>query len=152
MPAPPIIPAAGVSAAGFGAPTEFVDPANPSAILGDNIDPATGELLSILSGIHPVDSHVITALRTERGSGVSVAQTGHRFKTVRKIDDAFTRRIQDECEIALAALIERGDIRLDKTAVVEDGDTGHLYFEYTNLRASNRDTKRRIILDARSDR
>jgi hypothetical protein len=152
MPAPPIIPAAGVSAAGLGAPTNFVDPANPSAVLGDNIDPATGELLSILSGIHPVDSHVITALRTERGSGVSVAQTGHRFRTVRKVDDAFAQRIQDECEIALAALIERGDIRLDKLAVVEDGDTGHLYFEYTNLRASNRDTKRRIILDARSDR
>jgi hypothetical protein len=152
MPAPPIIAPAGTSAAGYGAPTEFVDPANPSAILGDNIDPATGELLSILSGIHPVDSHVITALRTERGSGVSVAQTGHRFRTVRKVDDAFARRIQDECEIALAALIERGDIRLDKLAVVEDGDTGHLYFEYFNLRASNRDTKRRIILDARSDR
>ena len=152
MPAPPIIAPAGTSAAGFGAPTEFVDPANPSAILGDNIDPATGELLSILSGIHPVDSHVITTLRTERGSGVSVMQFGQRFRSVRKIDDAFTRRIQDECELALQPLIDRGDIRLDKIFVVEDSDTGHLYFEYTNLRASNRDTKRRIILDARSDR
>jgi hypothetical protein len=138
MPAPPIIVGAGVSAASFGAPTEFVSPAKPPAILADNIDPATGEFVSILSGIHPVDSHVITALRTERGSGVSVMATGQRFRDVRKVDDAFARRIQDECEIALAHLIERRDIMVPKIAVVEDGDTGHLYFVYANLRAQNR--------------
>jgi hypothetical protein len=148
MPAPPIVAAAGVSAASFGAPTEFVSPAKPPAILADNIDPSTGEYLSILSGIHPVDSHVITALRTERGSGVSVMATGQRFRDVRKVDDAFARRIQDECEIALAHLIERRDIRLEKLSVVEDSDTGHLYFEYYNLRAANRNEKRTVRLDA----
>jgi hypothetical protein len=148
MPAPPIVAAAGVSAASFGAPTEFVSPAKPPAILADNIDPATGEYLSILSGIHPVDSHVITALRTHRGSGVSVMATGQRFRDVRKVDDAFARRIQDECEIALAHLIERRDIRLEKLSVVEDSDTGHLYFEYYNLRAANRNEKRTVRLDA----
>jgi hypothetical protein len=150
MPAPPIIAAAGTSAASFGAPVEFVSPSKPPAILADDIDPATGELRSILRGIHPVDSHVVTALRTERGSGVSVMATGQRFKDVRKVDDAFARRIQDECEIALSTLIARGDIRLDKLAVIENGDTGHLYFEYYNLRAANRHEKRTVRLDAAS--
>ena len=148
MPAPPIIAPVGVSPASFGAPVEFVSPSKPPAILADDIDPATGELRSILRGIHPVDAHVITALRTERGSGVSVMATGQRFRDVRKIDDSFPRRIQDECELALATLIARGDIRLEKIAVVEDSDTGHLYFEYFNLRASNRHEKRTVRLDA----
>jgi hypothetical protein len=150
MPAPPIVAAAGVSAASFGAPTEFVSPAKPPAILADNIDPSTGEYLSILSGIHPVDSHVITALRTHRGTGVSVMATGQNFRSVTKIDDAFSRRIQDECELALAPLIDRGDIRLEKLSVIEDSDTGHLYFEYFNLRATNRDAKRTVRLDVAS--
>jgi hypothetical protein len=150
MPAPPIIAPAGTSAASYGAPTEFVSPSKPPAILADDIDPATGELRSILRGIRPVDAHVITALRTERGSGVSAMATGQRFRSVRKIDDAFARRIQDECELALAPLIERGDIRLEKIAVIEDGDTGHLYFEYFNLRATNRDQKRTLRLDVAS--
>lgn len=150
MPAPPIIAPVGVSPASYGAPTEFVSPAKPPAILADDIDPATGELRSILRGIHPVDAHVITALRTKRGSGVSVMATGQRFDDVRKIDDAFPRRIQDECERALSTLIDRGDIRLEKIAVIEDGDTGHLYFEYFNLRATNRDQKRTLRLDVAS--
>lgn len=147
MPAPPIIAPAGVSAVSYGAPVEFISPAKPPAILADNIDASTGEFLSILSGIHPVDSHVITALRTERGSGVSVMQTGHRFRDIRKIDDASPRRLQDECELALAHLIERGDIRVEKIAVIEADAAGHLFFEYFNLRASNRETKRTVRLD-----
>lgn len=148
MPAPQIIAPAGTSAASFGAPVEVVSPSKPPATLADDIDPATGELRSILRGVHPVDAHVITALRTERGSGVSVMATGQRFRDVRKIDDAFARRIQDECEIALAPLIARGDIKLPKIAVVEDGDAGRLYFVYVNLRAQNRRKKKPDGTDA----
>lgn len=150
MPAPPVIAPVGTSAVSFGAPTEFIDPAKPPAILADNIDPATGELLSILSGIHPVDAHVINALRVERGSGVSAMAHGQRFSTIRKIDDQFTRRLQDECVLALQHLIDRGDIKLPKIAVVESGDAGHVYFEYFNLRATNRDEKRTVTLDTPS--
>jgi hypothetical protein len=144
MPAPIVIVPAGVSAAGTGASVEFVSPAKPPAILGDNIDPSTGEYLSILIGIHPVDSHVITRLRTERGSGVSVAAVGHEFAKIRKVDDAFVRRVQDAVELMFADLIDRRDIELPKTSVVEDGDTGHVYFEYVNLRATTRDRNRRV--------
>jgi hypothetical protein len=146
MPALTIIVAAGVSPAGTGAPVEFVSPAKPPAILGDNIDPQTGEYVSILTGIHPVDSHVITRLRTERASGVSVLGVGHEFKQIRKVDDAFVRRVQDAVELLFADLIERRDISLPKIAVFEDGDTGHVYFQYVNLRSvSERDDGSRRV-------
>jgi hypothetical protein len=137
MPAPIIIVSAGTSPAGLGAPVEFVSPAKPPAILGDDIDQATGEYRSILRGIHPVDSHVITRLRTKRGSGVSVAAVGHEFHLIRKVDDSFVRRAQDALENMFADLIDRRDIELPKTAVIEDGDTGHIYFQYRNLRADS---------------
>jgi hypothetical protein len=141
MPAPIVLVPAGVSAAGLASPVEFVSPAKPPAVLADNIDPSTGELLSILSGIHPVDSHVITRLRTQRASGVSVMNVGHEFAQIRKVDDAFVKRVTNAVENLFADLIERGDIKLPKVAVVEDGDTGHVWFQYINMRTQRRRKK-----------
>ena len=66
-----VIPPAGVSRASFFTPVEFVSPAKPAAVLADDIDPKTGELRSLLRGLHPVDAAVITAMRTERGCAAS---------------------------------------------------------------------------------
>ena len=137
MALPVIIPPAGVSPIGIVAPVEFSSPAKPPAILADDIDPTTGELRSILQGIHPIDSQVITRARTRRASGGSVQNVGNRFHEIEKVDDEMVTRARYECELAFAERVERRDIRIDDIEVEEAagiGDGANLFMAYTNLR------------------
>ncbi len=129
-----IIAPAGVSAASFHTPTVFADPALPPAILADDIDPSTGNLRSILVGIHPVDSAVITRLRTRRGSGASVSEVGQRFDRVKKVDETILSQLRTEVDVMLQDLVDRRDIRIEQVLSEEDGDTARVFVEYTNLR------------------
>ena len=132
-----VIPPAGISPIGVVAPVEFSSPARPPAILADDIDPATGELRSILRGIDPVDSQVVTRARTRRGSGASVAGVGHRFHDIDKVDEQVVMRARHEAELAFADLVERRDIRIDDIQAEEApgrGDGANLFMAYTNLR------------------
>ncbi len=132
-----VIPPAGVSAASYFDPLTFVDPATPPIILGDDIDPETGELRSILSGIHPVDSAVIVAVRTVRGSGAAVQDVGHRLGDIKKVDDSTAKAIEQEFRRALQPLVDTRDIRIDKIEIEADPDTdsGSSFLAYTNLQA-----------------
>ena len=129
-----VIPPAGVSAAGTYTLVEFATPARPAAVLADSIDPSTGEYRSILTGAHPVDAAVVTRIRTLRSSGVSVRSVGHRFDRVRKIDESYETSIRYEAEQVFADLVTRGDIRVDQIKLETVGDTGSIFFYYTNLR------------------
>jgi hypothetical protein len=133
---PIIIQPAGISAAGTYTAVEVISPAKPPAILADDINPTTGELNSILSGIHPIDAAVITRIRTKRSSGASVNSIGHRFDRVKKIDESYETAIRYEAEQVFADLVFRGDIRVDKIAFSDTGDTGSIFFHYTNLRTN----------------
>ncbi len=132
-----VIPAAGVTAASFFDPLTFVDPASPPVILGDDIDPATGELRSILSGIHPVDSAVIVAVRTVRVRAAAVQDVGHRLSDIKKVDESTAKAIEQELRRALQPLVDTRDIRLDKIEIEADPDTdsGASLLAYTNLQA-----------------
>lgn len=139
---PIIIQPAGISAAGTYTTVEVISPSKPPAILADDINPTTGELNSILSGIHPVDAAVITRIRTKRASGASVSSIGHRFDRVKKIDESYETAIRYEAEQVFADLVFRGDIRVDKIAFSDTGDTGSIFFYYTNLRTNVADKLR----------
>ncbi|AUX31919.1 MULTISPECIES: hypothetical protein [Sorangium] len=136
----PVTPPAGVSAAGTWTPVEFVDPESPPAHLADWIDPRTGDFASLLTGIDPVDSMVQLALTIERGTGAAVTDVGHRFRTVKKVDDSTPSLLRSLTEEALSSLLQRKLIRIEKLDVEADpdGDLGAVFLAYSNLLSGTR--------------
>ncbi|WP_437759478.1 hypothetical protein [Sorangium sp. So ce1389] len=136
----PVIPPAGVSAAGTWAPVVFVSPGSPPAYLADWIDAQTGDLESILTGIDPVDSMVQLAVTIERGTGAAVTDVGHRFRTVKKVDDSTPSLLRSLAEEALSSLLQRKLIRLERLDVEADpdGDLGAIFLAYSNLLSGTR--------------
>ena len=131
-----IIPPAGVSPLGFFAPVEFVGPERPPAILADLIDPKTGDYRSILRGMHPVDSQVLTRVRTRRGTGASVRDIGNLFGTFELVDEHAPQQAKFEAQRMLDDLVVRGDISIDDVRADEltPGDGVALILFFTNLR------------------
>ena len=114
--------------------------APPPVFLGDDIDATTGELRSLTRGIHPVDSWVITQIRTVRGSGSAVQDDGHRFGTFELVTDDAADIARAEVERMLRPAVERGDIEIVSVAAeTMDGEDGvNVVVEWTNLRAGER--------------
>lgn len=110
-------------------PVNVTDDA-PIAWLADPIDPATGELLSIERGFYPIDSAVITALRTERASGSAVEQVGQQFAKARRVDPQLPEFLRQETVLALKHLTDSGDVRLDRIEPTSVGDTALLNIAY----------------------
>lgn len=132
-----VIPPAGTSAASLFTPVSYADPADPPVLLADDIDPATGELASLFTRIHPVDAMVVEAFRFERGSGAAVQNDGQRFLDIKKVGPSTARQMEDEARRVLQPLVDRQDVRIDTIkaeAGVEASDLGALFLEYTNLR------------------
>lgn len=127
------IQAAGVTSAGFWAPTEATPIFGLPAFLADDIDPATGEYRSILSGADPTDAALLVALTTVRGSGVSVMETGQKFNQARMISPSLERYLREEVDFALRHLVEARQIRIDRVSVVKGDDWAELAVLYTNL-------------------
>lgn len=143
-----VILPAGVLSLGYADGVEFVSPASPPVFLADDIDPKTGEMNTILAGIDAVDATVINVLRTMRASGAAVLDFGHRFGTVKKVDDAAAETVRGLVEEAFAFLVQRGDIRIDSVDAEEFGDLkdGVAWFmSYTNLRSNRKPEKVRIL-------
>jgi hypothetical protein len=132
---PTTIPPAGVSEASFFTPATFTPPARPPAILALKLDATTGEILSFTAGGHPVDNHVLMAIRVQRDSGPSVGGIGNRLVDIRKVDDTTAMRVKQELNRCLEPLVQRLDIRIEKLTVDADpnGDTAQAFIEYTNL-------------------
>jgi hypothetical protein len=106
-----------------------------AAFLADDLDPLTGELLSLVSGIDPTDSAVVTAVRSERGAGAAVLTVGQRFGDVEKSSSSAAKEIEYEALEALRALVSSGDIdsTISITTSPESSEAGIL-IEYTNNR------------------
>lgn len=131
-----VIPPAGISAASGFTPATFADPASPPALLADYIDPATGELLSLFTYVHPVDAMVVEAFRLERGTGAAIQNDGHAFSAIKKVTEATPRQLEDEARRILKPLVDRGDIKIGtlQTEVgIDATDLGAVFIEYTNL-------------------
>lgn len=71
----------------FSDPQDASLPAAPEGpvILGDDIDPNTGELLS-LDGVHPVDAHVRWQFQVRENSAPSLGRAGNRFHEIETLD------------------------------------------------------------------
>lgn len=140
---PPYIPPAGVTPAGLFVPQTFDDTSRPPGILADAIDPITGEYLSILKGMDPIDAQVIDALKIKRGSGVAVRNDGQRFADIKKVDDAAASLIDGEARRALARLVENLDIRVLTVDAVanQDNDFADVVVQFKNLRARPKDLR-----------
>lgn len=131
--APPVIPPAGTSAASFFT-ENIIDPAKPAAILADDIDYSTGDLNTILSGVHPIDAAFADQFKIQRGSGASVMEQGNDFHKIKKNLESTPRALRQEVDRIAAPFVARGDIRLDEVIAEAVTDTGEVVVSYINLR------------------
>lgn len=101
-------------------------------MLADDIDPNTGEVLSIFTSPHPVDAMVRDAVVTDRSSGLAVQGVGNSIHEHENLVDGESEAdLADAARVALASLVERGLIDAVATATV-DGDTSDTQIQYRN--------------------
>lgn len=142
MPVPYVIPPAGVSAAVFWTSTVFVDPALPPVIRADQIDPATGEFLSVLVEADPVDAAFLEAWRLTDSSGAAVVNQGQRFTRIKKNTSRTPRELADEARRISKWFVDEGhiDLRQVVTEAPDTGEQGNVYVEYKNKRSGSTGT------------
>ncbi len=136
---------AGLHALGLEEPAEFVPLGPPVAMLAEPYDhKSPRDLKSVFEPADVIDQQVQLALSVVLGSGVSVADVGHRFGDIKKLDDGAATRIADEARVALARLVAAGDIIIDALTVDTSiyPDSAELSVEYRNLRAPARSSAR----------
>lgn len=140
---PPYIPPAGLTPAGLFVPQTFDDPSQPPGILADAIDLQTGEYLSILKGVDPIDAQVLDAMKIKRASGAAVRNDGQRFADIEKVDDSTASLIDGEARRALSRLAENQDIRVVSVEPVVDqnNDYADVFVQFKNLRARPRELR-----------
>lgn len=133
---PPIVPPAGISPAALFVPAVFVSPEAPPQILAPQIDPTTGELLSLFEGAPPVVALLIEQLRVVLGSGASVLDSGNTLSTIRYNSDNAPAQLLAAMNQILDPMVSAGQIQvleLDVTAGPEYGDTGEIYARFRDL-------------------
>ena len=112
--------------------------APPSPLLAEQIDPETGDYISLFDGVDPIEAQVLNALRIRRGSGASVMDVGNRFHLIRKIDETIGKQIDSLTREALGRLIANRDIRylgIDVEVLDPGNSTVVVKARWQNLRA-----------------
>ena len=148
-----ILPIAG-SPLGIGAVIQPIQQRGDlSPILADKIAIDSNDFESVFTPDDIVDAQVKIAMKTVRGSGVSVVNTGHRFDLIAKLDESVPDQIRQETKIALRLLVQNQDITIKNIKVLtagdEDGDDGpgfdwaEVQVQYLNLRT--RESQRRSV-------
>ncbi len=128
------MPAAGLTGYFFAPPSRQ---GPPSPLLADNIDPKTRDFADLFVGMDPIDSQVIVALQTTRGSGPCVLDTGIKLSR-RKITEDFESATLSDARQALGRLIRNRDIQvvgLETDQANEGAQQAQLNVAYRNLRA-----------------
>ena len=117
-------------------PQTFDDPRRPPGILADAIDYRTGEYMSILKGMDPIDEQVLIALTRKRASGIAVMEDGQLFHEIEKVDDSTATRLAGEVARACRRLVDNRDIRLKNVQPVVDqnNDYADVVVEFVNQR------------------
>lgn len=92
---PDFIPPFGISALSAQEDAGLPPAGEPPVVLADDIDPETGELLS-LDGVHPVDAHVRYQFQVRAASGAAVGRVGHRFRDIQVLDDRAPNALRHE--------------------------------------------------------
>lgn len=102
-------------------------PVAPVAILADNIDPATGEIASLTTRVHPVDAAFAEAFRVRKDSGAATGAVGQKLYAIAMKGDSLEREIRDEINRIAKPFVDRRDI--DITAVIVDTDDARQGFD-----------------------
>lgn len=119
--------------------------------LADALDPRTGELLSISTGVHPIDAEVVFVLRAAFNAGPALQGVGTRFGDLRKITDETSIEIAKIIREALDRFVKRGDIRIDKILTAQGArdlgasDMAAALVVYTNLQTGKSGIKVQVI-------
>jgi hypothetical protein len=122
----------------FFLPKTFADVAvAPIPWLADPIDPVTGQLLSIEQGFDPIDSAVIVAMRTERGSGSAVEDVGQRFRDAPRVDETLPQFLRMETQLALKHLTDAKDIAIRSVETTGEDDVGTVRLTYRSRNADD---------------
>lgn len=121
--------------------------APPPLHLGDDIDAQTGELRSLTRGIHPVDSWVITQIRTVYGRASAMPEDGHMFGRFELVTADAVDLARAEIERLLRPAVERGDLRVDDVQVEElpNASGVAVLVVWTNLRTSQTSAPMRFM-------
>jgi hypothetical protein len=139
------IPPAGVTPASAFSLQQHAVSEPPPAILADQIDPATGEYLSIVDSATIADGLVVHLLRTQRGSGAAVLSFGQRYRELTHVTTDSTETVESMTREALQPAADAGVVRFDQIeAEIEprDGSQLNTGIQYTDLLAPRRDAER----------
>ena len=112
MPIPFIIPPGGVTPAVTWQPPAPGEPRRPVPMLAEEIDPETGELLSLVVARDPVDAWVVAQLRIVRASGSAVESAGNTLGSIEMNDAGAEALIRTAIQQLLQPAIDRRDIEL----------------------------------------
>lgn len=131
------IPAAGVTPISYFLSTANVPPGAVVAMMADPIDVTTGDYLSIERGFDPTDAAVLTACRTVRDSGSAVQGIGQQFADHPRVDDKLETYEREEVRLTLKALVDAGEVAVDKVTIAPYGDAAELYIQWQNIARQN---------------
>lgn len=118
--------------------------ATATPLTADWIDPQTNDYASVTRGFNAIDAQVIIALKTDRGSGVAVAEVGNTLADIRKMGRSFEDDVRAAIRVALREMIRRRDIRLTNIAfdLLDEGNqAAHVRVEWQNLRDAKGSTR-----------
>jgi hypothetical protein len=133
----------------FFMPADKIDTnVEPIPFLADPIDPVTGEFLSIEQGFWPVDAQVVTAIRTQKGSGSAVADVGQNYRSAPLVDGQLENFFRQETVLALKHLTDSGDVVLNSIVVTGAGDTGTIGITYQSRDGKSKPLQVRSPLSA----
>lgn len=113
MPGPFILPA-GVSPVSSDPGTVLEPPGLPPVMRASNLDPTTGEVLSLTRDVAPIPAAIQRQFRTVRGSGAAVLNDGQSFNKIQKNDITATRQIQFEIQRIFAPFVIAKTARIDQ--------------------------------------
>lgn len=125
-------PAAGSPLSGWAPPA----PVRPlvASYLAEEIDPETGEVTSLVTGMDPTDATLITLARTTRRSGAVVQDIGHRLVDIDMATDDAPKRAEHEVTALLRPLVERREIEVLELSTDVKGTLGAVFVRYRNTR------------------
>lgn len=116
-----IVPPCGTVPAVTWTPPPEAAPLAATPMLAEKIDVGSGDLLSLVEGLDPVDAWVLTQLRTVRGSGSAVQDQGHSLTEIENNDTTTPALVAYEIDRMLKPAVDRGDIEV-VSRIVQAGD------------------------------
>jgi len=145
----PASPPAGISPASAYELFGFARQVEPPLILADAIDPATGDLASLLEGASLADAFAIEAVRIQRGTGAAVRDVGNRYHELTHVE-ATMAGLVESLTIEAFADAERAGVAalVGVTIEVDDADPAQVntVIEYRDMLAAEPGETQRLIL------